>query len=825
MPSYFLRQYRYFKAHRPLFWILLILAFAVLGILASKISFEEDITKLIPSKTENQQLQKVMKTIDFTDKIVVNIERTDSGTVDDLTQMASRFITEIDSTSEAFIKGIQGKVEEETALKTLDFVYKNLPLFLNQTDYRTLDATLHSDSIANLLKGHYKTLISPSGIVAKETVLRDPFGLSLEGLQQLKQLGVGDDFIIHNGFLLSADKQNLLLFITPQFESGDSNANQQLATNLYSLQTQLNADYQNSATISYYGGGLVAAANARQIKTDIQYTVGIALTLLLLIFIGFYRKITIPMLLLLPTVFGALLAIAFLYIVRTQISAISLGIGSVLLGVTLDYSLHILTHLRNNERVEALYATITKPILLSSVTTAIAFLCLLFLKAPALQDLGIFAAVSVIGSAVFALLFIPQLYGKPPTKKVVIASETDTHSIRHRTVLDRLAAFNFHKSKLAIGALSFLLILSVFFYGKVRFNNDLSQLNYEPEHLQQAQQKLDALTDAGAKSLYVVSFGNDLQSALAVNDTVFSSLQSLEANGTIRSFSSVGALVTAETTQLRKIDDWNTFWSTERIDSTKKLLILNGERFGFKPTTFQQFYKTLEGDFSTRSIADYRELNNLAIDDFITSEAAITTIMSPVKLDETNVQKVKEVFSEIPQLVLIDRQELNEDLLGNLKDEFNSLIVYSLCAVVLLLVLFYRNWRLTLVTAIPILLSWFITIGVMGVFKFDFNIFNVIISTFIFGLGVDYSIFITNGLLRENTTNSNAFMTHKTSIILSVLTTMLGVGVLVFAKHPALYSLAVVSIIGIGTTMLVAFICQPILFKVLVKDRATQISK
>jgi len=175
--------------------------------------------------------------------------------------------------------------------------------------------------------------------------------------------------------------------------------------------------------------------------------------------------------------------------------------------------------------------------------------------------------------------------------------------------------------------------------------------------------------------------------------------------------------------------------------------------------------------------------------------------------------------------VLIDRQELNEDLLGNLKDEFNSLIVYSLCAVVLLLVLFYRNWRLTLVTAIPILLSWFITIGVMGVFKFDFNIFNVIISTFIFGLGVDYSIFITNGLLRENTTNSNAFMTHKTSIILSVLTTMLGVGVLVFAKHPALYSLAVVSIIGIGTTMLVAFICQPILFKVLVKDRATQISK
>ena len=38
-------------------------------------------------------------------------------------------------------------------------------------------------------------------------------------------------------------------------------------------------------------------------------------------------------------------------LIRENISAISLGIGSVLLGITLDYSLHILTHFKKNNDI------------------------------------------------------------------------------------------------------------------------------------------------------------------------------------------------------------------------------------------------------------------------------------------------------------------------------------------------------------------------------------------------------------------------------------------------------------------------------------------
>ena len=104
----------------------------------------------------------------------------------------------------------------------------------------------------------------------------------------------------------------------------------------------------------------------------------------------------------------------------------------------------------------------------------------------------------------------------------------------------------------------------------------------------------------------------------------------------------------------------------------------------------------------------------------------------------------------------------------------------------------------------------------MGVLGLQFNVFNVIITTFIFGLGVDYSIFVTNGLLLDGTGPKIALATHKTAILLSVLTTVLGVGVLIFAKHPALHSIASVAVIGILSAMIISFTVQPLLYHFLI---------
>src|SRR5690606_26622703 len=235
-------------------------------------------------------------------------------------------------------------------------------------------------------------------------------GISLMALKHLQQLGTSEDFTLRDGFLVSKDERHLLLFITPIYPSNNTTENEHFSNQLYQFQDHLNRQFKDKAQSSYFGGPLIAVANAQQIKNDVQVTVSIAMILLLTLFIGFYKKLTIPIILFVPTIFGGLLAISFLSVIRTEISAISLGIGAVLIGVTLDYSLLILTHFRNNETLLLLFDVVSIPVLLCRIIAACALLCLLFVDSTALQDLGIFGAISVLGASVFALVFIPQFY-------------------------------------------------------------------------------------------------------------------------------------------------------------------------------------------------------------------------------------------------------------------------------------------------------------------------------------------------------------------------------------------------------------------------------
>jgi len=101
----------------------------------------------------------------------------------------------------------------------------------------------------------------------------------------------------------------------------------------------------------------------------------------------------------------------------------------------------------------------------------------------------------------------------------------------------------------------------------------------------------------------------------------------------------------------------------------------------------------------------------------------------------------------------------------------------------------------------------------MAVLGISFNIFNIIILTFIFGLGIDYSIFIMRGLLQEYKYGVKDISSYKVSVIISGITTLLGIGVLIFAKHPALKSIATMSIIGILSVIFITFTLLPAIFR------------
>ncbi|HIA10867.1 MAG TPA: methyltransferase domain-containing protein, partial [Flavobacteriales bacterium] len=169
--------------------------------------------------------------------------------------------------------------------------------------------------------------------------------------------------------------------------------------------------------------------------------------------------------------------------------------------------------------------------------------------------------------------------------------------------------------------------------------------------------------------------------------------------------------------------------------------------------------------------------------------------------------------------VVFDREYLTFELIKILKKDFGLLVSFSLLLVFVILVISYGRIELGIITFLPILISWLWTLGIMGAFGIKFNIFNIIISTFIFGLGIDYSIFIMRGLLQQYKYGRENLSSYKTSIFLSVFTTITGLGVLIFAQHPALRSIAWLSIIGILSVVIVAYTLEPLMFRWLVYIR------
>lgn len=95
----------------------------------------------------------------------------------------------------------------------------------------------------------------------------------------------------------------------------------------------------------------------------------------------------------------------------------------------------------------------------------------------------------------------------------------------------------------------------------------------------------------------------------------------------------------------------------------------------------------------------------------------------------------------------------------------------------------------------------------------QFNIVNIILATFIFGQGDDYTIFITEGCCYEYACRRKMLASYKSSIIISALIMFIGIGTLIFAKHPALKSLAEVTIVGMFSVVLMAWMLPPLVFR------------
>ncbi|MDR2235703.1 MAG: MMPL family transporter [Chryseobacterium sp.] len=780
----------------------------ICGFFASKINFEEDINQIIPKNEKSDLTAKVLKQLNFSDKVIVIIENKSSEEGYHLSETADAFMSRIEPLKK-YIGTIQGKVNDSEISETFDFVNQNLPLFLNENDYQEIEHKLRKDSIAQQVENNYISLSSPTSLVTKDFIKKDPLGITYLGIKKLNALNISQDFKLEDNYIVTKDGKSLLLFIDPKNKSNDTKNNEAFIDQLNTIKEQINKEFKGKTELSYFGSPVIAVANAQQIKKDIQNTVIISMTVLLILLIYYFKNFFTPVIVFLPTVFSVLLALLVLYFIKDKISAISLSVGAILIGITIDYALHILTHYKHNNNIEELYKEITQPIILSSATTAVSFLCLVFVRSEALKDLGLFAAITVILSSITALIIVPQLY-QPKVKE----GKPNTNFI------DTIGSYPYEKNKPLIIGCSVIIMACLFGFRHVGFNEDIGDLNYIPKDLKISEAKLQKLSDITSKSIYTISYGNSEEEALARNSQLARFLEKEKQEGKILSYNSLGSVVLSEKDQLKRIADWEKFWDSDKKSRTISELVSNGNKLGFNSSAFTGFTDILNKDYTALTLKDYEKVKALQISEFMSSENGFYTVSNVVKVDEKKRDAfIKDIEKEHDALA-IDRQQMNENFLGLLKRDFSTLINYSLLAIILTIIVFFRNFELTVLTMFPIVLTGVVTAGILYFLGLELNIFSTVVCTLVFGVGDDFSIFLTKAMQKEHTTGKNELPTYRTSIILAVFTTILSIGSLIFAKHPALHSLALVALIGMFSVIIITSTLYPFWFRLLITNRA-----
>ena len=173
-----------------------------------------------------------------------------------------------------------------------------------------------------------------------------------------------------------------------------------------------------------------------------------------------------------------------------------------------------------------------------------------------------------------------------------------------------------------------------------------------------------------------------------------------------------------------------------------------------------------------------------------------------------------------PHAVVIDPFFYTQDMVEILNNDFNTVLLISTLFVFIVLLVSFRSIILGIIAFLPMMLSWFIVLGIMNIFGLEFNLINIIISTFIFGVGVDYSIFVMDGLLAGLRGEDKLLMYHKTAIFFSAVTLVISISSLIFATHPAISSIGLTTLIGMTATLLITYTVEPFLFKAYMRLRS-----
>ena len=162
---------------------------------------------------------------------------------------------------------------------------------------------------------------------------------------------------------------------------------------------------------------------------------------------------------------------------------------------------------------------------------------------------------------------------------------------------------------------------------------------------------------------------------------------------------------------------------------------------------------------------------------------------------------------------LFDAGLFNRRLGEILVSLFTEIAVITGIGIVLVVFLFFLEWRLSLIVLAPVVFALVSTLGTLKLLGRPVDIPGIMLWIVIMGMGIDYGIYYTCSYQRYLDERHPSMSLIRQAMFLAGATTLIGFGVLALAKHAVLRSIGLTSLLGIAYSLIGAFLIVPPLVK------------
>ncbi len=643
-----------------------------------------------------------------------------------------------------------------------------LPFLFSPQVQQQTEEKLTAPAIARQLSAYYEELFSFQSVWVAPFIAQDPFYLTEILLQKWRAFGQYTHAAYEDGFLTVANGTlQAALYDTPTPIS-DLRA----AQNLYQFFIRYNKTLPENARVFFMGGLRYTLENAALIKQDLYVLSAVGFLCLSALFMWLFRTkqalliYILPLLVLPPAAW-------VVQLVFGRISGITLGFGSVVAGLSVDYAIYTYFALRQAAQKSAAQKHIQKHLGYTFLTSALCFAALLFSSIEVFRQIAVFALVALslawgISLAIYPSYFSTAADKQEPTQKLTV-KPLSFHAAAATSVL--------------------LLLLGVWGIFHLSFGQELNTLNSTSPAFVQDKKIADELFSAEDNAL-LFALGTTPEDALTTNENLSARLpQPLP----------VAQLFPAPSTQEQNKQRWADFWTPARQSQAQQALTQAALSKGFRAESFAPFWQWINQSFSLEK-ADFSAWYNPVIK-LAEHAYAVVNIVPNTPAYAQAADDEKSIF--------LSASQLQNELVQHVKRESFQVIFLALLFNLIAVGCLLKNLKQTLLCFVPVLGGGCILFGGLALLNTPVNLFGLIFLPLLVGLGIDYAIFQALKL----TTPAARELYPSKALLAAGLSTLAGFGILVLAKHAVLHMIGLCALLGIGGAVVVSLWLLPALWE------------